>query len=121
MPKIAGFVVDSEVDVPAHRAFTAQQGAKIDSTNPIERLNKEIKLRADIVGIFPNEAAIIRLIGGVLLWSKTTSGRPITTTCRPSDGRTDTGSRRRLSNTDRHRSRMSHGRLKRTTNPVNTA
>jgi putative transposase len=47
--------------------FPAQHRAKLHSTNPLERLNKEVKRRADVVGIFPGEASIVRLIGAVLL------------------------------------------------------
>ncbi len=47
--------------------FAAAHRAKIHSTNPLERLNKEIKRRADVVGVFPNDEAITRLIGALLL------------------------------------------------------
>ena len=58
---------DSEDDVLAYMAFPPQQRTKLHSTNPLERLNKDVKRRADVVGIFPPEASIIRQIGAVLL------------------------------------------------------
>ncbi len=57
----------SEDDVLAYMHFPASHRIKLHSTNPLERINKEIKRRADAVGIFPNEASISRLIDAVLL------------------------------------------------------
>ena len=65
-PKLAALMDDSEHDVLAYMAFPTQHRTKLHSTNPLERL-KEVKRRADVVGIFPNEASITRLIGAVLL------------------------------------------------------
>ena len=66
-PKLAALMDDGEHDVLAYMTFPAQHRAKLHSTNPLERLNKEVKRRADVVGIFPSEASIVRLIGAVLL------------------------------------------------------
>lgn len=70
VPKLATLMDEAETDVLAYMTFPAQHRAKLHSTNPLERLNGEIKRRTEVGGIFPNEAAITRLVGTILLEQK---------------------------------------------------
>ncbi|KQT60970.1 transposase [Methylobacterium sp. Leaf456] len=66
-PKLAGLMDEAREDVLAYMAFPREHWPQIASTNPLERLNGEIKRRSDVIGIFPNDRAVLRLVGALML------------------------------------------------------
>ena len=81
-PKVAALMADAKPEVLAFAAFPRAHWQKIWSTNPLERINKEIKRRSRVIGIFPNEASAIRLVGAILAdlhdeWQATEAPLPL--------------------------------------------
>ena len=66
-PKVARLLLEAEDDLLAFMAFPHEHWSKLRSTNPLERVNREIGRRSDVVGIYPNDAALVRLAGALLI------------------------------------------------------
>jgi transposase-like protein len=67
LPQAAALLEEAAEDILAHKHFPEEHRRQLHSTNPLERLNKEIKRRSNVVGIFPNVKATIRLVGAILI------------------------------------------------------
>jgi transposase-like protein len=65
-PQAAALLLEAAEDILAHRHFPTDHRARLHSTNPLERLHKEVKRRSAVVGIFPNRGALLRLVGAIL-------------------------------------------------------
>ena len=66
-PKLGALMDASRDDVLAYMSFPREHWTQIASTNPLERVNREVKRRSDVIGIFPNDGAIVRLVGALML------------------------------------------------------
>ena len=66
-PKVSELLLDSESELLAFYAFPREHWSKLRSTNPLERVNREIARRSEVVGIYPNDQAVLRLVGSLLI------------------------------------------------------